>query len=1028
MTDNTQKINAKSVMKYMLLPGILPRAKAFGNSGFGYIAFLFANIFNAVRILPPNHPFTNPSNIGTFTIRQVIATAANNIEFSKKNIDQLVVFFTIMIAITLMFVQFILLILALLSSDAFAQAAGAGPFQGIFETQYPQYDIAFLLLDYVFGIPSLDVGGADTFFGSTALQATGGPTPFHQGLHALFNFYNLAILLVAALVFIYYIIVVVVETASSGVPFGRRFAKLYAPFRLIAAVGLLVPFGYGFNAAQYITLYAAKMGSSMATNGWIVYNRAMNEGMGAQANPTGAPSRTMVARPRTPPIDELAYFGSVYHACREMYAILVPRGNNINPTQGICVGAYVIVNGQARTFAVNNSAVCQGGANGGGAAGGEYTYDQAKTDFGQSDMEVVLGEYDPVKNTQYAGSVNPLCGKVTLSLNNDNPSIHHYVQGSTTGSQAEGGAGDQDGNYGVRALEYMYFKMMIALLTTGNAEGTGAGNTSGVYGSVTKVFQAFGERAAHQFVPTCRSNSDGPTYPDGCTHNPCFKSGILDDADTCGKEKWSPGSTVFQDPLEQYKTYLEEAINSAYSEYTEGMDLRLTEILERRGWGGAGIWYNHIADINGVFTGAIYAQPTIRQWPAAMEFVRTQRQKQDKSAAACKTFNPKLSNKKSVEFTNPTYPYVSLATNGAYEYFNCEKANQGIGTAVEGTTANAGNTICGVAINNPNKSVAGMTSNIFIDIVSVIFGLNGLFDLKACSELDPATGLSKVHPLAMLSTIGKSLVENSIRSMAMALGAAFGGGMAGILSAALGAALKSASAMFLSIAQLGLTVGFILYYILPFLPFIYFFFAVGSWVKSIFEAMVGVPLWALAHLRIDGDGLPGRSAMAGYFLIFEIFVRPILIVFGLIAGMATFSAMVIMLSELFDLVVLNMTGVEPSGSAQTMNAGALETFRRGVIDQFFFTVMYAVLVYIIATTSFKMIDTIPAMIMRWMGSGVNTFNDNKQDAAQGLSSYVAIGGRQLSGQIMGGLRQGAETLGDGIRTGVEAMKQKPSEQ
>ena len=63
-----------------------------------------------------------------------------------------------------------------------------------------------------------------------------------------------------------------------------------------------------------------------------------------------------------------------------------------------------------------------------------------------------------------------------------------------------------------------------------------------------------------------------------------------------------------------------------------------------------------------------------------------------------------------------------------------------------------------------------------------------------------------------------------------------------------------------------------LFYIIPFMPFIYFFFAVGTWVKAIFEAMVGVPLWALAHIRIDGQGLPGDAAMNGYYLLLEIFV------------------------------------------------------------------------------------------------------------------------------------------------------------
>lgn len=56
------------------------------------------------------------------------------------------------------------------------------------------------------------------------------------------------------------------------------------------------------------------------------------------------------------------------------------------------------------------------------------------------------------------------------------------------------------------------------------------------------------------------------------------------------------------------------------------------------------------------------------------------------------------------------------------------------------------------------------------------------------------------------------------------------------------------------IAGIALTVGVFLAYFLPIIPFMYFSFAVISWVLEIFEAIVAMPLWALAHLRIDGEG------------------------------------------------------------------------------------------------------------------------------------------------------------------------------
>jgi conjugal transfer/type IV secretion protein DotA/TraY len=210
-------------------------------------------------------------------------------------------------------------------------------------------------------------------------------------------------------------------------------------------------------------------------------------------------------------------------------------------------------------------------------------------------------------------------------------------------------------------------------------------------------------------------------------------------------------------------------------------------------------------------------------------------------------------------------------------------------------------------------------------------------------------------------------------------------------------------------AFIGLTAGFILFYVLPFLPFLYFFFAVGAWVKSIFEAMVGVPLWALAHLRIDGEGLPGDSASNGYFLIFEIFLRPILTVFGLIASTIIFTAQVRVLNFIWALVIDNLTGF--AGGQDTVVASFYDVvIHRDIVDQFFFTIVYTIIVYMMATASFKLIDTLPDNILRWMGAGVSSFGDINDDPTEGLTRYAAIGGMTFGQKASEGVVQ----LGKGI--------------
>jgi ABC-type multidrug transport system permease subunit len=151
-------------------------------------------------------------------------------------------------------------------------------------------------------------------------------------------------------------------------------------------------------------------------------------------------------------------------------------------------------------------------------------------------------------------------------------------------------------------------------------------------------------------------------------------------------------------------------------------------------------------------------------------------------------------------------------------------------------------------------------------------------------------------------------------------------------------------------------------------------------------------------------------AMNGYLLILEIFLRPILTVFGLLGGLAIFSAMATILNEIFDLVVINTAGVD-------LQAVSDSQFSRHIVDVFFFTVVYAVLLYMMAVSSFKMITLVPNNILRWLGQSVASFSDNDKDPAQGLTQYAAIGGARIGGQLAGGLTKAGQGLG-GLVDGV----------
>ncbi len=422
---------------------------------------------------------------------------------------------------------------------------------------------------------------------------------------------------------------------------------------------------------------------------------------------------------------------------------------------------------------------------------------------------------------------------------------------------------------------------------------------------------------------------------------------------------------------------IENSANALKNEFEVDPD------IERYGWGGAGIWYNKIANANGLLTSAIMAIPSVSKYPSTMEYVCQENKQQNNNTSQTDCYDPALSQGRETQFYTERDRQISSALSDVFDFWY--------------------------------KDPDSVSGNVFIDTINLIMGTQGLFDM--CRNAD-------VHPLAQLSSTGKGLVDAAIRN----IGIGTGMGAGAILAGKFGPALQAASGFFFAVASVGILIGFILYYVVPFMPFLYFFFAVGGWVKGLFEAMVGVPLWALAHLRIDGQGLAGDAAINGYFLIFEIFIRPILIIFGLLASIIIFAAMVKILNETFSLVVSNLAGFSTANASQCGTAfdgsagaptGSID-YLRGPVDEFFFTIVYAILVYMIGMACFKLIDLIPNQILRWMGAGVSTFNDNAGEPAEGLVSKLAIGGGIMGSQLQQAGSAGGQMIG-GAGAGISKL-------
>lgn len=975
-------ITRKNFVNYAILPGIRPRLQEVFFSGFRLIPYFMALVYQAVRLLPPEHPYVNPANIGKFGIRHVIAAAANALTLQWKNIDQIALFIILLVGIVIGIVQIILLGMAIMVGSASAASTGIpGSFAGFFllTPAEAQHDLAYMMFDLIFGIKDMfksciEVGGCQNYTGASIFNTAGNsfvttltwPFPVHVGLHQMFLLYSTGLMVVATLIAIYFAAALAVETAQTGTPFGRRFNKVWAPLRIVAAFGLLIPMTSGLNSSQFIVLYAAKFGSGFASNGWKLFNANLTDTyLGAQQN-------LVPAQYSAPELNTLIQFLFVAETC---WVIEESKRGLLNSN----LGMYAVrdnVSSPNVAFIDRFSAPLSGG----GGLGLPTTIIQNYQDlikFAGGDRQVTLrfGDYNPNNYQSQKGYVQPLCGELTLFL--VDPRDPSTPLPALPGVEPERAAVIMQAYYLGIINELWYFS--FAPIARPGARGS-AMNANVVIPFLLPLSGFFtGEDWPYNIM---KYFSQWDPDPNALLPPAWFRDGVVDfyhnDIKNILTSASLSGSTTSPNELDPIignigvLPTLQTSTTSWFTNKSAGNNLA----LYNKGWAAAGIWYNKIAALNGLATAVATNTPTPTLWPEEMENLAKFKKEANSSTSTNELFNPDLHDGATGGQTNPDSLQKQTILWEAYKYWQESDHAKTAHTATQ---------------NNP-----------ITDFINALLGTSGLYSMR---------NNPNVHPLAQVVVIGKSLMEAAKNNFILAAG---GSGLSAATADAAGKLGAVWVSFFMTLTMITLTAGFVLFYVIPFIPFIYFFFAVGTWFKAIFEAMVGAPLWALAHIRIDGDGLPGRAAVNGYYMIFEIFLRPILIVFGLLASVSIFSAMVTVLNQTWDIVSANLTGFdvesEVSGGA---GPNSLLDYMRGPIDEFFFTVIYAIMVYMLGMSCFKLIDAIPASILRWMGQSVETFNDGKEDVAQDLIGRASVGSQQTFSALGGGVKGALEVVAKG---------------
>jgi conjugal transfer/type IV secretion protein DotA/TraY len=239
--------------------------------------------------------------------------------------------------------------------------------------------------------------------------------------------------------------------------------------------------------------------------------------------------------------------------------------------------------------------------------------------------------------------------------------------------------------------------------------------------------------------------------------------------------------------------------------------------------------------------------------------------------------------------------------------------------------------------------------------------------------------------------------------VAEALGEKIIGAGAGIMlsGAGLGAAFTSMTMVMtsISIGAPVLLFGMMLAYYIPFLPFILWMGGVVGWLVMVIEAVIAAPLWALAHLYPDADGVVGRGGR-GYSLMLSLLLRPLLMIVGLSLSIAAMWPLGYFLHTVF-VPAFNLS-----------QGGTI-----GFFGIFAGIGLYTYLLINLITKTLSLIHMVPDQILKWMGgesSQLGHFGESMNQgmqAAAGAFVGAAAGKASSLGQAASNMSQLKEAKG-----------------
>ena len=192
-----------------------------------------------------------------------------------------------------------------------------------------------------------------------------------------------------------------------------------------------------------------------------------------------------------------------------------------------------------------------------------------------------------------------------------------------------------------------------------------------------------------------------------------------------------------------------------------------------------------------------------------------------------------------------------------------------------------------------------------------------------------------------------------------------------------------------------MAISFMLSFVLPMLPFLMWIGVCLGWVVLCVEALIAAPIWAVMHLTANGDDMTG-SGSQGYRLVLSLTLRPVLMVFGLIAALTIITIFGQLINMVFfDVFILS----QQDSSIFIWIVGLLAA-----------PLIYAGVMWTVIKKSMDAIHIIPDQILNWFGgAGQQLGHYGESLGGQNSGSYAAVGAIAVqAGRGLDAKRQGVD--------------------